>query len=216
MAHNKEARKYELMIIFKADKTDDLIAKEAEAVKKIISDANGDIFHEDVWGRRDLKYKIKKEEVGYYVVLNFSLEPSKLKEIQDALRINLGVLRYLVLITPDSYVPTKITEEDLDFTRKPKEDKKKEASKKEEVKEIKKEKKISKKKVVKEPVEEKPEVVEEEKKEEVVEEVKEEVEKEKAEKKPAKKEEKDSKKKLSDLDEKLKAIIDDTDLDISL
>ncbi|EKD49264.1 MAG: hypothetical protein ACD_63C00205G0003 [uncultured bacterium] len=204
MAHNKEARKYELMIIFKADKTDDLIAKELEAVKKIISDANGDIFHEDVWGRRDLKYGIKKEEVGYYVVLNFNLEPSKLKEIQDALRINLGVLRCLLIITPDDYTPRKITEEDLDFKKKPKEDKKKEAAKKEEAKEVKKEKKVLKKKVVKEEViDKKPEITE------VVEEVVEE-------KKPAKKEEKDSKKKLSDLDEKLKAIIDDTDLDISL
>lgn len=187
-----ESRQYELMIIFGADKSDEVMGKQIETVKKLITDASGKILLEDVWGRRDMRYKIKGQDEGYYVVINFKGESAKMKELNDMLRIDPTIIRHLIIKVPDDHIPTKTTEADLDFSKKVK-------TKEEKVEE----KPVKKVKEVKE-VEE----VEEVKEVKEVEEVKE----EKEEKKPVK----DGKEKMDDLDRKLKAIMDDTDIDISI
>lgn len=241
-----EALKYELMIILKADRRDEEIQKHLDEIKTHIEDLGGKFVHEDIWGKKDFAYRIKREEMGFYAVFNFEIDPSKIKEINDTLRIDQSILRYLLFKTPKGYEATAITEADLDFSKPRKEDKKEEekkeaAPKKEEVV----------KEVKEEVVEEEPEVVEEEETEEVVEEEaveekeEEKVEEEKPaeeveeeevveeepaeekeeekveEKEPEEKEEKEEKKTaetstMDDLDEKLKAIMNDTDIDISL
>ncbi|EKD63283.1 MAG: hypothetical protein ACD_51C00302G0001 [uncultured bacterium] len=213
-----EARQYELMVIFGADKSDDVIAKQLETIKKLITDGDGKVLLEDVWGRRDMKYRIKGQDVGYYVVLNFKGESAKMKELREALRIDASILRSLLIKVPDDYIPTKTTEADLDFSKKVKV---KEGPKEEKPVVEKKEKPV-KKTVKKEEVEEvKEEVKEEEKPKKVKktvkkEEVKEEVEEVKEEKKEEKKKTAKKDDSLDDLDRKLKAIMDDTDIDISI
>ncbi|MFA6529153.1 MAG: 30S ribosomal protein S6 [Candidatus Gracilibacteria bacterium] len=202
-----EARQYELMVIFGADKSDDVIAKQLDTIKKLITDANGKILLEDVWGRRDLAYKIKGQDVGYYVVINFKGDSAKMKELRDILRIDQSIIRSLLIKVPDDHIPTKTTEADLDFSKKVKvKDEKPVPVKVKEEPVV-----VAVKKTKKKEVEEVVEVKEVEEVKEVVEEPKE----EKEEKKPVKKEKK-KEEVMDDLDRKLKAIMDDTDIDISI
>lgn len=222
---NENARSYELMLVLKADKGDDAIQQHVAGIKKLITDLDGDVFFEDVWGRRELTYRIKKEGTGYYVVLDFNIDGSKLKEISDNLRIDQMILRSLLTKTPDGYKVAAITEADLEWTKRIKKDDETEEKKEEAEKPVK-EKAVRKKPEVKEEVvvEKEAEVEEEEATEEAPEVEVEEVVAEEEKKAPAKeeKEEKkapkveDEKKTMDDLDEKLKAIMNDTDLDISL
>src|SRR4029079_715458 len=48
------------------------------------------------WGRRQLAYSIGSRENGYYVVSRFSAEPSVLPEYERALKLDDGVIRYLI------------------------------------------------------------------------------------------------------------------------
>jgi len=221
MTTDTEARAYELMLVLNADQSDDTIQKHIDSIKKLITDQGGEIFFEDVWGRRDLAYKIKKEEIGYYIVMNFTINGEKLKEIDDHMRIDLKLLRYLLIKTPEGYEPTPITEADLEWTKRIRKD----DEEKEEESVVEEKPKKEEPKPEPEP-EEKPEpeeeeVVEEEKPEEkpeeeaVEEEVTEEPEPE-AEPEEKEPEKEDEKKTMDDLDEKLKAIMNDTDIDISL
>lgn len=192
-----KSRQYELMIIFGADKSDEVINAQIETVKKLITDGDGEILLEDIWGRRDMKYRIKNQDTGYYVVINFKGESTKIKELNDMLRIDSTIIRHLIIKVPDDHVPTKTTPVDLDFSKKVKTKEEKVEKKVEPVKT----EKIVEIVEIKEEKAEKPKKVKKEVKE--VEEVKEE---KKEKKQPA----------MDDLDKKLKAIMDDTDIDISI
>jgi len=50
------------------------------------------------WGKRTLAYHIKKRDTGYYVVANFVTDPVQLPEFERAIKLDDGVLRYLVVL----------------------------------------------------------------------------------------------------------------------
>jgi small subunit ribosomal protein S6 len=52
----------------------------------------------DHWGRRQLAYKIGTRESGYYVIARFQAEPRVLPEFERALRLDEGVVRYLISV----------------------------------------------------------------------------------------------------------------------
>lgn len=94
---------YELMLIFFPDLGEAGIKKEFGEISEHLSSNSGKIFHEDVWGNRDLAYKIKKQTQGYYIVINFSYPPEKVAELEKGLNINPAVVRYLIIKTPLNY-----------------------------------------------------------------------------------------------------------------
>ncbi|HXE58713.1 MAG TPA: 30S ribosomal protein S6 [Gemmatimonadales bacterium] len=50
------------------------------------------------WGKRTLAYPIKKHETGYYVVAKFETTPEALPEYERAVKLDDGVLRFLVVV----------------------------------------------------------------------------------------------------------------------
>jgi small subunit ribosomal protein S6 len=50
------------------------------------------------WGRRQLAYPIRRKEAGYYVVARFSGEGTALPEYERALKLDEGIVRYLVTL----------------------------------------------------------------------------------------------------------------------
>ncbi len=59
--------------------------------------ASGDGPQVNHWGKRTLAYPIKKRETGYYVVAQFDAEPTALPEFERAVKLDDGVLRFLVV-----------------------------------------------------------------------------------------------------------------------
>jgi len=49
------------------------------------------------WGKRTLTYRIRRHEVGYYVVGRFEAEPSLLPEYERAIKLEEGVIRFLIV-----------------------------------------------------------------------------------------------------------------------
>jgi small subunit ribosomal protein S6 len=182
----EELAKYELMLIFKPDMSQEETDKELNKVKKLLKDQKAEIFHQDVWDIRDLAYVIKKNDKGYYVILYFTMEGVHLAEIEKELRLNAKIIRHLVVKSPKNYELKKLEELMAPSTErrgKPKEEAPKRAPRK-----------VAKKEETK--VKE-PEVVEEKPVEKPAE-------------KPAPKMD------ISDLDSKLESILDDPDIDIKL
>jgi small subunit ribosomal protein S6 len=202
----EELKKYELMIIFRPDMSQEETEKEIKKAKKILTDAGADIYHEDIWDVRDLAYVINKYDKGYYVILYFTIDGKELPEIEKEFILSSKILRHLVVKSPKNYEIKKLEElmaASTESKGKPKEDLSKRAPKK-----------VAKKK---EETKEKPKAEAPEKAEEKVE------EKPAAEEKPKeepdkKSEEKSSKKAMdiNDLDSKLESILDDPDIDIKI
>ncbi len=220
---NNSLSDYEIMLILIPDLGEEGAKKEFTKFKKLISSFDGEIYHEDVWGLRDLEFVIKKQNKGFYIIVNVKLDPNSIKELNKELYLNSNILRFLLLKTSKNY-EIHTLEEYKELEEKALQEKEEKNKKKEERRGIRKTEDTEKPKKVEEKQEEKKEVtekVEEPKKEEEpkkVEETEEKVKKEKEEQKLEEKEEKEStvkddkKDQLSEVDEKLKNIIYDPDI----
>ena len=214
-----EKNKYELMVIIHPDTGTEGAQKKVDELKDLVKEAGGEVWHEEDWGLRELEYKIQRQEKGFYYILNFDLPSDKMKKIDKHLKLEKEFLRGMFLKLPNNYEITPIE----DYFYETDEEKEAKKERKEVKKHEKKAKRIGK---VEEPAKEEPVKEEEPAKEEPVkEETPEEAPKAEAPKEAPKEEEKESdedkedkeekarkKQQLDELDEKLKSIINDSDI----
>lgn len=76
----------------------------------------------DHWGRRQLAYKIGRRETGYYIVARFSAEPPALPEFERALKLDDGVIRYLITLYEHELGAPPVSEEEAALARRRDED----------------------------------------------------------------------------------------------
>jgi small subunit ribosomal protein S6 len=89
-------RAYEVVYIFDSTLEDTAIADKLNRLQSLLgATENMQIDH---WGRRQLAYKIGPRESAYYVISRFDAEPTVLPEFERALRLEEGVLRYLITL----------------------------------------------------------------------------------------------------------------------
>ena len=72
----------------------------------------------DHWGRRQLAYKIGRRETGYYVLARFTCEAGVLPEFERALKLDEGVVRYLITLYEHELGAPPMTEEELAASRR--------------------------------------------------------------------------------------------------
>lgn len=89
-------KKYELMYILLPNLSETDIHAKNVALQKIITDNGGKITGVNEWGLKDLAYEIKKQNKGYYVVVNFICDNKALDEFNRVVPLDQNVLRYLI------------------------------------------------------------------------------------------------------------------------
>ena len=87
---------YELMFILDPALEDDKKEAAVEMVKSVIA-ADGEVGKVDVWGMRKLAYPIQKKNEGYYVVIEFTANPTLPKELDRRLRISDSIIRHIIV-----------------------------------------------------------------------------------------------------------------------
>ena len=65
------------------------------------------------WGRRQLAYQIGRRDTGYSVVARFGAEPTALPEYERAIKLDEGVVRYLVTLYEHELGAPPMTEEEI-------------------------------------------------------------------------------------------------------
>jgi len=88
--------KYELMLIMKPMLTEDIRANVLKKIEDNVTKSKGKIVNQDLWGKRHLAYLIDGNEEGYYVVYNFELDKSKIAQLDNHLKLQNDILRYLL------------------------------------------------------------------------------------------------------------------------
>ncbi len=88
--------KYEMVLILKADLSDDDRQKVLDRLQEAIK-ADGSVETIDDWGIRKLAYTIDYKKEGYYYVMHYEAEPSIVAEVERRARILDSVLRYLTV-----------------------------------------------------------------------------------------------------------------------
>ena len=90
-------KKYEITFIVGENYTEDKAKDIANDIRKIFEAQGAKIEKEFYWGKRKMTYKIAKNTFGYYFIIIFDLEPSKINEINQELQHNERLIRYLVV-----------------------------------------------------------------------------------------------------------------------
>ena len=114
-------RRYETVYIFDSALDEPAINDKLSRFHTLLTkEGKGTITNVSHWGKRTMTYKIKKKEVGYYVVAEFSAAGELLPEYERAVKLDEGVLRYMCVEAakeqPKPVVAATVApeEEDLD------------------------------------------------------------------------------------------------------
>src|SRR4026209_793349 len=89
-------RRYETVYIFDSALEEAAINDKLTRFHTLLTkEGKGTIGNVSHWGKRTLTYKIKKKDVGYYVVAEFQATGDLLPEYERAVKLDEGVLRYM-------------------------------------------------------------------------------------------------------------------------
>lgn len=83
---------YELVFILKEDK-EEILTK----IKNLIFNFKGNILEEEKWGKKELAYRIKKQDSGYYFLWKITLPKKETLSLKKKLNLEENILRYLLL-----------------------------------------------------------------------------------------------------------------------
>jgi len=113
-------RRYEAVYIIDSALEDTAIAEKLEKLQSLLElTAEAEIEH---WGRRQLAYKIGRHETGYYIISRFDAVPTVLPEFERALKLDGGVVRYLVSLLEHELGAPKLSDEELALRRRASDD----------------------------------------------------------------------------------------------
>ena len=104
-------RTYEAVYVFDSTLADTAVTEKLDRVHALLK-TEGDIAVTH-WGRRQLAYPIGRRENGYYVIAKFAAEPASLPEYERALKLDEGVVRFLVTLYEHEVGAPVMTEEEL-------------------------------------------------------------------------------------------------------
>ena len=88
-------KKYELALVLSAKIEDEERAAMLEKVQAMITTAGATITNIDEWGKKQLAYEIQKMREAYYYFIQFEGEATVPAGLEERLRIEESVLRFL-------------------------------------------------------------------------------------------------------------------------
>jgi small subunit ribosomal protein S6 len=104
-------RRYEAVYIFDSTLEDAAINEKISRFHGLLK--SPEEISLDHWGRRQLAYKIGPRETGYYVIAKFHADPTTLPEYERAMKLDDGVVRYLITLFEHEVGAPPMTEEEM-------------------------------------------------------------------------------------------------------
>lgn len=92
-------RKYEIMVIIDPEVDERQVPALLEKHLKVITDGNGTVEAQDVWGKRRMAYEINKKPEGIYAVLNVTAPSEAVREMDRLMTIDEQIMRTKVMRT---------------------------------------------------------------------------------------------------------------------
>ncbi len=90
-------RNYEGVFIIDPDISTESSKGVVSQLQELISKNGGRVEGVQEWGKKRMAYKIKKRQEGHYVLLNFQLDTQQTKKLEQSLRLNDQLLRFLLI-----------------------------------------------------------------------------------------------------------------------
>ena len=88
---------YELVVIIHPDLDDEAIEQALTRITGWRADGGGSIDKTDKWGKRRMAYQIQKQNEGIYYLLDVTLPPTMIAELDRNLTLLEPVMRHMVV-----------------------------------------------------------------------------------------------------------------------
>jgi small subunit ribosomal protein S6 len=98
-------RRYETIFILRPDLGEAVQQDNVKRFEGLIAANGGDLIEREDWGVRELAYRIKGEQRGSYVRLDYGGTGATLGEVERNLKLSDNVLRYLSVAVADTVDP---------------------------------------------------------------------------------------------------------------
>jgi small subunit ribosomal protein S6 len=89
--------KYELLYIISSSATDAQKEELINKINKLIESKGGVVESVDKWGMKKLAYPIQFKNEGFYVLVNLTVNPESIKEMNNLMNITEFVVRQLFI-----------------------------------------------------------------------------------------------------------------------
>ena len=100
-------RSYEIMLALNPQLEDKELDSLLDKLKKIITNAKGEITKTNKWGKRMLTYEIKDFTEAIYVVLNFNIDEKNIPELERVMKLEERIIRYLLTLQDKEKIQNK-------------------------------------------------------------------------------------------------------------
>ncbi|OIO39713.1 MAG: 30S ribosomal protein S6 [Candidatus Omnitrophica bacterium CG1_02_46_14] len=90
-------RNYEGTFIINADLSTEITKGVVTQIQELITKNGGRVDRIQEWGKKRLAYKINKRQEGNYVIMNFQMESSQSKKLDQGLKLNDNLMRFLLV-----------------------------------------------------------------------------------------------------------------------
>jgi len=104
-------RRYETFVIIDPDISQEQREPVLERVRELMTQQDGFMVYEDVWGERKLAYEVKKKARGFYVRFDYCGLAPLVNEIERFFRIDDRALKYMTVVLDKDVDLEKIKEE---------------------------------------------------------------------------------------------------------
>ncbi|MFH0852421.1 MAG: 30S ribosomal protein S6 [bacterium] len=88
---------YELTYIINPNLSEQEVAAQTDKVRGFINGFGGEIKNEKLMEKRRLAYPVKKQGYGFYVTIEFNLQPENVAEVDGKIKLEQAVLRHLLI-----------------------------------------------------------------------------------------------------------------------
>ena len=88
---------YENVFITRQELGDKEINGVISNLTAILKKSNASVMHTEMWGLRNLAYKINKNKKGHYIMLQIEGDGAAIKELERNMRIDENIIRFLSL-----------------------------------------------------------------------------------------------------------------------
>lgn len=85
------------MYILKPDIDEERYAQEVSRFEELVKQGEGEVGAIEEWGKRSLAYEIKHYDQGYYVLMDFVVDPTGLPRLEERFKLDDAVLRHQVV-----------------------------------------------------------------------------------------------------------------------
>jgi small subunit ribosomal protein S6 len=111
-------RRYETILIAHVDLSEDELSSLIARYSTLITGQKGILVKVERWGKRRLAYLIKKQQRGFYILIDYAGETAAVNELERNLKINDKILKFMTVLKDDAVNPEALEKEIAEAAQK--------------------------------------------------------------------------------------------------